>query len=106
MCAISDKMTSMVQDNNKKRLGNREALKILLRFIVLVLVVLEKTFCSLTSQLLKIFSSISDYPYQSIVMAFLFISMAILKYFWACAAILNPEKQPTSFDRTNGFPAK
>ena len=96
----------MVQDNNKKRLGNREALEILLRFIDLVLVVLEKTFCSLTSQLLKTFSSISDYPYQSIVMAFLFISMAILKYFWACAAILNPEKQPTSFDRTNGFPAK
>ena len=55
MRAISDKMTSMVQDNNKKKLGNREALEIWLRFIVLVLVVLEKTFCSLTSQLLKIF---------------------------------------------------
>ena len=97
----------MVQDNNKKRLGNRETLEILLRFIVLVLVVLEKTFCSLTSQLLKnIFSRISDHPYQSIVIAFLFISMAILKYFWAFDAILNPEKLPTSFHRTNGFPAK
>ena len=53
MCAISD--GAMVQDNNKKRLGNREALEILLRFIVLVLVVLEKKFCSLTSQLLTIF---------------------------------------------------
>ena len=78
MCAISDKMTSMVQDNNKKRRGNREALEIWLRFIVLVLVVLEKTFCSLTSQF---FSSISDYPYQSIVMAFLFIQGRIQDFF-------------------------